>query len=352
MGTTASSTSKISQKNETTIVNRSDIEIINENISENITNTVTNASKQCSAHTLGDQRIEIENIEAEGDINITDINQEQDAALDFSCFQSSTVRNEAATNMVDTVMNALQNNFTAEILDQMDAKASATAKSEALSQPASANSEVEQVNVYTQVNENRKSIQNRIKKSVENNFKTEDLQKCVASVQNNQNVTIKDLKSRSGNVNIRAVSQKQATKAIASCIQKSDLGNKIATDLKNDIGLEVDESNSVKKTFTATATAESTAESTGLATVFDSIGGMIGNILAGLGLAMLAPLAIPISIACCVCCCIIIIAIVFMSMGGGGGEGESTQLGGVFLKHASYLNPFPINSTGLNLCYI
>ena len=113
----------------------------------------------------------------------------------------------------------------------------------------------------------------------------------------------------------------QVADIFGECMQSSDVGNKVLNDITRDLGITIKEDSSTAVENESTSTAESTAVQKG---VIGEIGEVLEGIFDMIGLAALAPFAVPIA-GCCVCCCCCLILLIIMMMGRGSGGGDSSD---------------------------
>lgn len=278
----SSSKSKTSQTYDTTIINKSDIDILNKSINEFIANTIVKQASNCATSVYQIQTIDLSNMDIEGDLVIGEIEQDQSAVVTFDCVQVTSFANELANNLVDRYISEIKNNFSTEVMDKLIAAADASASSSfGATGNTNTNSKVNIDYEFTSITDISKSIQNVIQNSIVNNLNLEDIQDCIATVKANQTVTTAGTKV-GGNVTIGVIRQKQASELVASCLQQKDNANKITTQIIKTLDLTVDESNSVKKTTETDAQAQSKSENKGVGEavgdMFRGVGDMLSNI--------------------------------------------------------------------------
>lgn len=329
------SKSKITNENNTKIVNRSDINILNEQINSSTSNTATEAAKSCSSSVNMTNMIDLSGTVTEGDWNIgtsSSKDPNEDCAVElsqnikstFKCVQASSVRNDMAQKMVETVMSNLENSADASVLNDMNSAAAAAAETGSISMPggggSSSSSEVENINNFESITETNKNIENIVKNSVENNFSSKDAQECINKVNAAQGLDASGAVIK-GNLNMCKFKSDQVADIFGECMQSSDVGNKVLNDITRDLGITIKEDSSTAVENESTSTAESTAVQKG---VIGEIGEVLEGIFDMIGLAALAPFAVPIA-GCCVCCCCCLILLIIMMMGRGSGGGNSSD---------------------------
>jgi hypothetical protein len=333
------SKSKIRNENNTKIVNRSDINILNEQINNSSSNTATDAAKSCSSSVIMKNMLDFSGAIIDGDFNIGGggSNPNEDCAVElsqsvkstFKCTQTSSVRNDMAQKMVETVMTNLENSADASVLNDMNSTAASAAETGSISMPggggAKSSSEVETINNFESVTETNKDIQNIVKNSVENNFSSKDAQECINKVNAAQGLDASGSMIR-GSVNVCKFKSDQVADIFGECMQNSDVGNKVLNDITRDLGITIKEDSSAGVENQTVSTAESSAVQTG---IIGEIGDMISGIFGMFGLAAMAPILSPISVACCVICCCVILLMLMMggSKGGGNSSDDSSSSG-------------------------
>lgn len=280
MGSSGSK-SKVNQKYETTIINRSDIDILNKSVNDFVTNTVVNQASKCSANITQLQTVDLSNMKIAGDLVIGEIDQKQTAAITFDCVQVSSFSNNIANGIMTQYVETMNNNMSIDTLDKIVASADSKVESGFLNTGGGggSSSNIKTDYKYTATNETSKNIQNIIQNSITNNLNLDDLQECVASVKASQEVVAAGTEV-GGNVNIGVIRQDQASTLLGKCVQQRNNANDITNQIINDLGLTIDETNSVKKTMESESKATSKNEAKG---VFESLGDGIGGILGGFG---------------------------------------------------------------------
>lgn len=334
----SSSSSVVNQKYNTTIVNQSDISVLNESINKSTTESVVKAAAACSASMNLNQYINIEDIQTEGSFNYGGSNQSQTSALTFSCVQEAAYQNNIANNMKDAYVNAISSGFTTEAEDKLNASAEAAAKNEfaGLSGGSHSSSVTNTEYNFTQDNITNKNIRNVVEHVISNSLNVNDIQKCAASVNNSQSVNITHVNAKAG-VNIGVLNQTQAATLFSECVQKSNNTNNITSELATALGVEVHEENNVKKVTTISDEAVSKSTNVGL---FQSVGQGVGDAAKGIGSAIgsifgglfggLFGSPIICIIICCIICVLLIGGYMFFSGGGsvsyGGEESDASDL--------------------------
>jgi hypothetical protein len=295
MGNSASS--KVTNINNTLLVNKNDINILNKNLTNQVANTVINNAKKCSANINQLQSIKFKDIVVAGDFNLN-ADQKQQTALTFSCVNTDQTHSDIANEMMQEMMNNLQNNNSSEILSKLEAQAAASQKNGFLSTAFGNSTKSKSNNTvnFNQTNTNNTNLQNIIENSIVNNFTTNNISDCISQVNNNQLIDTQQIVI-GGNANF-AIRQDQASALFSECIQTADIGQKITNSVMTSIGVQSENINDtvakteMKSEAIATQVNESVSLLASLAPFLISFGGPVIGI-----------------IICCVICCIICVAI-------------------------------------------
>jgi hypothetical protein len=246
----------------------------------------------CSGSITQLQKVQLTNITTLGDFNLT-ANQGQQSAMTFDCIQVSDIKSAIANDLVTELMSGINGNFTTDVLDKLDANAKSNSASGAgsamMSGPTSSNTSSNIDYNFNSTTDIHKNIVNTVQNSITNNLDIKSVQSCIANINNSQIVGATNV-NVGGNV-IVAVDQKQSSNLLASCLQKSSIGNNIASDVATKLGLTVTEDVTTKKSTTASTSASSTAESrgpaesvgTGISTAAQGAGTGLGNVYTGMG---------------------------------------------------------------------
>jgi hypothetical protein len=321
----AKSSSTVNQTYDSNIVNKSDIDILNKNVNNFVADTVVSQAKKCSASITQLQEVDISNNEVLGDIVIGPISQNQSSAMTFDCVQLASFSNNIANGVMSSYDNALQSSFSTSALAQMTASAAAAAKgSFGSTGQTSSNSNVNSKYNFNSTTDMNQTLKNVVETSIQNNLNMDDVQTCIAQVQNSQKVGIVGNKGKS--LTVGAITQTQAATIMAECVQESNNSNKITTDIATALGVTVVSEGATTTQTSMAASAEASAVNSGffegVAGVISSIGTAIsavfGGILSGYAASGISSL--------CICCCIIIIIFVaYKMMDGaeGSSEGEA-----------------------------
>lgn len=314
------SRSTIKTENNTLVVNRSDINILNKTVNEAVVNVVSKTNQSCANQVSLSNVIDFSGATISGDLNIgsggendCQVTLEQEGVFTFKCVNSSDLRNNVGSQIIDTVMQQLDQANSNDIVQKLENTADAKAKTGALSLGiSSSNTNVSGINRYQQVNESKKNIQNIVRSSVESNFTNENVSNCVSKIEQMQGFDASG-SLIGGNVNMCNFNSKQVSNAFVECLNVNEVSNKVINDAAKALDITIKEDVQTQQTAESTTTATATAEVQG---VIDAI----GNVLGSIGSAFLAPFLSPLSSICCfLCCCCIVVIIIMMMMSAGAG---------------------------------
>jgi hypothetical protein len=259
-----------------------------------------------------------------GTLNITSgsnvtLNQNIQSAVNFKCLQQTSVQNQLVQNMSSTILQAIQNNVSSDVLTQLNAQAqSASSAAFATLSGSKSGSEINTSSNTAVLTQNNKTLQNVITMAVTNNFTQNTINACVSSMLNQQIASFQGGANVTGGSTL-TLNQSVATSQVANCIQNSTFSSGITNALVQFYQMNVKDDTTTQATTEQTGTAESEAKSTGF---FADIGAMFNGIFSGIGSALSSVLGIGTlsttvvsgSSSCCslICCIIFIIILYFI----------------------------------------
>lgn len=308
------SKSSIRTENNTTVINKSDINLLNKSVNKAISNVVSNTKQNCSNQVSLKNVIDFSGSTIKGNLNIGSgsdsndkngckVNLEQEGAFTFKCTNASEMQNAVGSKMIDTIMQKLRNSNSSDIVQKLNAQAKTKAKKAGLDFGSSkADSKVDAINNYKQVNETEKDIQNVIKNVVTSNVTNNTVSNCINQINNKQGFNASGALIE-GKVDFCNFQSKQVAKTFVNCMNKNNITNKVTNQTARSLGVDIKDDNKVKQKATSKVKTSTSAETTGI------FGGLSAS-LASLGLG---PLASPLISGCCfICCCIIIVIIILV----------------------------------------
>lgn len=323
------SQSAVNEVNNTLIANNTSVNILNENLNNVVVNSIMNEAKTCTAGIFQGQNIVIKGVHAAtGSINLN-VTQNAASTLSFQCVNVSVVMNQAGNQMLQQIMSNLQTSTSAAALSQMEALAAAAATTGAGAQASGSTSTVNQIINFNEINTTNTNLKNVVQNSIQSNFTSNVVQNCIATVANNQNISIENITTEIGSIST-VIDQTTAVNLVTSCVNSTNIGNSVTQSIMSALGISTTASSETELTSSQSGTAESKAESTGpIQDLFNGISNMLNGIFGPLEYASIASSA---SVTlCCICCCVLLIIMCFglmmvsMSPAGQGAISSASQ---------------------------
>jgi len=336
----SSSKSNIHQEFNNLVVNKNDINILNEQINEIQVNTVMKEAQTCSASIVQDQNLKFKGIKSKGKLKF-DLSQKQHSNLTFSCINASKARNDIANSMAQKIMGSLETSTSTEVLNKLGAIAATKAKSGSIAVPwggSDSENNLTQIVNSTNITDNKKNIQNIVKNAIENTFTVDNVKSCINTVSNAQSMSFENIEGEEIDF---IIDQDQSARLLADCVNQSDVSQKLTSGLTQffEIKTKDDTTTKMKSQAEAEATAETSRKGMfeelgeGIGSMFKGMGEGLGNIAGGimgaLGLGAFAgmipalgPISGSSSSSSCMLIICVIIFFVLSRMGGGSSEGD------------------------------
>lgn len=266
MGNGESKSSSVStNENNQTIVNRNQINMLNEQVNEAISKTKIDSSTKCNGSLKEAQALSLAQCEIGGDLNVSNIDFAQRAVVDFKCLQKSKVDNQIAQDILTEVMGQIQSTMDQESINRMASKAEASASAGFASWGTKAQSRSRSDNKFnlSVTNDNTTNIQNVLKNAINIEFEEKDVQDCAAEIFQKQELDLSGCKV-GGNVNIEDVSYDQGAKLLGECIQSKGISQKISNLASSALGVVVEAETESRTRVEQEAESTSTSETSGL----------------------------------------------------------------------------------------
>lgn len=352
------SKSSVYQENNITMVNDTTISTLNETINTAIVNSTINTASSCSGSVQNIQRVDIGGITIEaGGRYEGGVTQDITSYLNFDCVQATDVRNTVSNELIAQIMEELEKTTDTDVMQQLNAVADSWAQTQSLplSGGSSSTSDVETINNYEQYTTTNVNLENVVRNSFESNFTSNNMQSCITTVQNLQEVDVGGIVVGEDAEAIYTVEQNIASDTIISCLQTQKIANDVTNQLAETLDITVKTTDTTKVAQEAAAEATAAAESTGLiqdfgyaiGNVFEPFTDAFSDIFGDLGEygTLIAGASVFSSSSSSCLCCLVILAIVgfaIMSMvggGGAGGAGGSGMFGGKFELNVSTPSP-------------
>lgn len=310
----SSSKSSVTVKQNTTLINRSSINVFNKMVNTATINVSLQAVQNCSASLINNQKIDISNIVAGEDIVILS-SQEQNALMNFSCIQRSDVKNDVVSKLTSQVMTDMKNNVQQDVINKINAQVASHSTSDWMSGfggGSSSSSKVNQdINTYVENNQ-KKDIKNVFENALYSNFSNFVESNCIAKIIQGQEFSAKDLTA--GRDVKLTVNQKQVAQQLAKCVQENNVSNKVMQDVTNFAGIKIVEDTEQGAETESTSTAEAISKALGpIGSVLDGLGGLIPDFnfpgLGDLGEAGKGLSVSSSSLSCCICLLILLLVL-------------------------------------------
>ena len=234
---------------ENTTITQAKLDILNEQINNAITQTTLNTAATCSTTSINSQ----DNTVTLGNITNSTIKdsstQAQTSKIDFSCVQAQAIIGKTQTDVVNTMVNALKNNFSAESLAKMAARAEVDTQTVAGAPPSGASANA--INIAKTINKtdiNQRLVDSLIN-NVTSNMNQETVASCISRAQNIQNSALK-AENVSGSEIDLSKSQTQVSSSFVNCMQEQSLGSEIINSSMKSLGITIDKNSSTKNQTT------------------------------------------------------------------------------------------------------
>jgi hypothetical protein len=315
-------------------VNKSDLEVLNQQVNAFVSNSVTKGAASCAAssssyveNTMGDITVV-----GKGNKAKISIGTDQDTKLSLQCIQQSIQQTNIGNEMAQSIMNNLTQSVSNEAVTKLMQEAEAKNELGAGAPPwGSASSDIN-VNVETtNITETSRKLSNLISNSVANNVSNEDIKECFMK-------TAAAISNKVGNINIIGegnelefnMTSKQVSESFATCQQLTEQTSAVTNSIATALGLAVVDDTKTKTSTESTSKASASNVVKGLDSVIAAWGqawsGIIGAAggLVGMGMfgAMGAALSPSSSISSCICCCVLLMVLMKMGKGARASEGQ------------------------------
>jgi hypothetical protein len=283
MGGSSSSSSNTTTNINTNISNNM-LNILNQNTNNLIANTVVEQASNCSASISQLQNVTIENVDTGGNLIIGEVDQNQSAALSFSCLNESSVNSAVNSEVLNKMLSSLNNTFNAASLAKIAQEAAASASGQSLSfgGGSSSNSSNNVTNQNTNINNINQELKNILTTNITNNLNSSSINNCISKVSAQQNFSLLNSKI-GGNVQIGVISQNQASKSMSECVQGSKVANSLTGKILSEFGIHTVSESEYNNQLQSNQSSTSKSESTGLLT---ELGNAIAGIVTSIGSAI------------------------------------------------------------------
>ena len=301
MGNTQSSTT-VNNTVKQSILNKSDITTIKENITNNIMNSITNKSSSCSASANNDQtkNTTIGTISGVKNLKVGSGTMDQNVTLKLSCIDITSVQNQMATDIQNAFATQLNNKFDTEAMNKIDSNAKSQAERGAITMPFSGSSSSSNSNTnyeLSNTNISSQTMKDIVNNNIQKTFNTSTLSEKIGYLQQQQKASVTILSiADSENLDLNSVSMRQDASLVLDAITNDSTINTTTDNIITELnGISTTDVKS-KAASDVKSEASSSAKSVGLESIVkDLLEGttqMLGGIMSGLSGLLGGPILI------------------------------------------------------------
>lgn len=310
---------KIRQQSNKTIINESQLNIMNESLMQSATNVVLENAKICGASSTMRAGNVIQNATTGGGVRISGTSISQDATVDLSCIQTTQTKSDIVTKISKELDNHLKNRMDTDSATKLESTAKNLVENGSLRLGGSDTVNINDINMEDNLYQRTTSgvnVSNVVANIVSANFTQRNIDDCTVKLAESAENRVSNVVD-TGNVGIviENTTIEQAGKAVNQCFQSSDIINNITNDVVENLGIDVEQVQSSTDKTEMSAEVENEVKNKGM---IDEFFGGLGDLFGGGNLLLI----------------IIIIAIIagagfviYMVLGpgsGGGGGGDTT----------------------------
>ncbi len=284
----SNSKSSTSQNITNNTINQNFLKTVNENLMNVSTETLIKNANSSSSSVSQNNLCKTELGNVSGDLNISG-NQSNVAKVDFSAVQSSNAANDMTTAMMQSMVSQMQSLNGTEDAAALNNAANAASSQGSLTTGGNVNSSTSsKTNVTNNVtNETISYVQNLFSQNINNNFSAETVNQCIGKTTqtNDQDVKAGDV---GGNATVSCV-QTNSVEQVQHCEQLASAINETMLKTASELGLTVSTESNTKTATESTVTASATATATGIiqdtgsavSSIIDSVGGLLSGLTTG-----------------------------------------------------------------------
>jgi len=288
--------SKVVQDQDYLVINKSDVDILNNSIAESISNVIIDQAAACGQE-LGNVQEIILNLEGCNGCRFDDISNRVASVLVFDCEQYIDTKINIVNRIDNQVATALSNSNDNDLKAIMESNAENNLNLPMFQiNPTSIDNEINQNIKFEVRNENYASIETIIHNIVVNNLTMSARADCISKLNNSQTIFVGIKDSR--DVYIGTITQEIVNDVFVNCLQELTSVSDISNEIMQALGVVVDNSNKTK----------AVGSQSGKATNSLTVKGLFEQLF-GSGKAI----SIVSSIIICIICIIVIISVVFLS---------------------------------------
>ncbi len=284
----SNSKSSTSQNITNNTINQNLMTTINENLMNVSTETLIKNASSASSSVSQNNLCKTEVGNVAGDLNISG-NQGNTATVNFAAVQSSSAANDMTTAMMQSMVAQMQSLNGTEDAAALNNAASSASNQGSLTTGGNVNSSTSsKTNVSNNVtNETISYVQNLFSQNINNNFSAETVNQCIGKTTqtNEQDVQAGNV---GGNANVSCI-QTNSVEQVQRCEQLASAINETMLKTAAELGLSVTTESETKTATESTVTASATATATGLiqdtgsaiSGIIDSVGGLLSGLTTG-----------------------------------------------------------------------
>jgi hypothetical protein len=314
MGNSNSTTnSTVNNMTNQTYVTENDFKQLYSNTSEAVANAMVTNGNTCSTSNTIDQTINFNGNTIRGGLNLSGITQSAKIKVDFSCINVAKAEQEMAQAVLSELMNKINNSTNQAALNAMSTKADASAAAASsgigfLSGNASSSTNNTTNNTFNlkNVTTNRQNIQTVLKNSINTNFKTENINKCISEMASRQSIVVTN-SDITGGVDASGITQEAGITGAVNCVNQAGTIQAIVQKAAAQLGVVV-ENTTEAKTSSKMETEQKSSSSS------ETIGPTIPDSCASLMLFSPITSSIVGGILCLLCICLCFILCMFSCM--------------------------------------
>ncbi len=284
----SSSKSSTSQNITNNTINQNLMKTVNENLMNVSTDTLIKNANSSSSSVSQNNLCKTELGNVTGDLNIGGT-QSNVAKVDFSAVQASSAANDMSTAMIQNMISQMKSLNGTEDATALNNAASAASNQGSLTTggnvSSSTSSKTDVTNNVT--NETISYVQNLFSQNINNNFSAETVNQCIGKTTqtNEQDVQAGDV---GGNANVSCI-QTNSVEQVQHCEQLAQAINETMLKTAAELGLTVVAESDTKTTTESSVIADATATATGViqdtgtavSGIIDSVGGLLSGLTTG-----------------------------------------------------------------------
>ena len=327
MGNSHSTTnSTVNNTTNQTYITDNDFNQLYSNTSEAVANAMVTNGNTCQSSNTINQVINFSGNKITGGLNLSGASQSAKIHVDFSCINVAQAEQEMAQAVLSELMNKINNSTNQAAINAMSTKAEAAAAATSTgvgflsgSSDSTANNTTNNTYNLTNVTSNHQNIQTVLKNSINTNFKTENINKCIMDSAINQSLTVSD-STISGGVNASGFSQEAGIIGAVNCVNQAGTIQSIVQKAATQLGVVVE-----NKTESKSTNVMETVQST--SSVAKTDGPSFPDLGSCASLMLFSPVtsSIVAAVLCLLCLCLCLISCMFLCMSNSNSQSSNSN---------------------------